>query len=805
EIAKQEKYWLETFGDEVPVLQLPTDYARASVQSFRGKRLRFELAGESVGKLKQLAQETDSSLYMVLLASFQVLLAKYAGQEDIVVGSPIAGRKHPDLERVIGMFVNTLAMRNQPEAAKGFREFVKEVKQNALQAYAHQDYPFDELVQKLNIPREPNRNPLFDAWFVYQNLERTAFQLPDVAVTTYPIEHEVSRYDLRLSAWEHEENCIRFNLQFCTDLFKLETAERMAKHLLQVLREATAHPDRTIGELELVDEAERQQLVVDFNATAEPAYPQDRTLASLFEEQVRRTPDKPAVWYEGETLTYAQLNERANRLAYVLQARGVAADQPVALLVERSVEMLVSMLGVLKAGGAYVPMDPNHPEERLRYVLDDSGARVLLTQQRLSDKAAAAGFTGQTVLVDDEALYVGLPEEAANPPAASSAENLAYIIYTSGTTGKPKGVMVEQRSVVNLALGLFAPLYEAHPAYERMAQLAPYVFDMSVKPIYGSLLFGRTLYIVPEAERLDGVKLLQYFQKHAIDVVDATPTYLSLLSHSGQASGEGLRVKQLIVGGESLTVSTVRSIWETFGADVQLMNVYGPTECTVDATRQVIAAEQLEERKDTVPIGRPLANQQVWILDGAGRLQPIGVAGEIHISGAGVARGYKNRAELTAEKFVDNPYLPGRRMYRTGDLGRWLPDGTIEYMGRIDDQVKIRGYRIEPGEIENRLRQHAAVKEAAVIARDEGNGSQALCAYYAADREVSISELREHMAEELPYYMVPSYFVAVERIPLTAKGTLYRGALREPYASQAGMGRSLKPGTELVLTLAASW
>jgi|GEM_PF-397272 len=800
-MSRQEAYWLNVFRGELPVLDMPTDYARPAVRSFEGGTVTFDVGQAVSERLRHIAAQTGSTLYMVLLTAYMTLLHKYTGQEDLVVGTPIAGRPHADLEPIIGMFVNTLALRGYPSGEKTFLDHLQEIKEHALKAYEHQDYPFEELVEKLNVKRDMSRSPLFDTMFSLENTEQGELRIEGLTVGPYPSGHDAVKFDLTLHAADVGDE-LKCSLRYASSLYKRETIERMANHFVRLVEAIADSPQAKLAELEMITTAEIVQIRETFNATAADRYPQYKTLYVAFEEQAARTEDRVAVVFEGEQLTYGELNERANRVARVLRAHGVTADQPVAMLVERSLEMIVGMLAVLKAGGAYVPIDPRYPEDRIRFVLEDSGTNILLTQTRWADKA---GFAGQVLNLDDSALYAGPPENGLNLEPVSTANHLAYLIYTSGTTGQPKGVMIEQRSVVNFAYSLFEPIYAAHPEYRNMAQLAPYVFDMSVKPIYGALLLGLTLHIVPEETRLDGEKLLKFFRDHAIDVTDATPTFLSILVQSAQAGGIGeVGVKHFIVGGEALTTKAVRSVWTTFGEQVNITNVYGPTECTVDSTIYEVEPERVAAL-DTVPIGRPMPNQTVWILDAQQRLLPVGVAGEIHIGGAGVARGYYRRPELTAEKFVPNSYTSGERMYKTGDLARWLSDGTMEYLGRIDHQVKIRGYRIELGEVEAQLRKTESVRETVVIAREDEAGQKQLCAYMVADRELAISELRKALSQTLPEYMIPSYFVQLPQLPLTPNGKADRKALPAPKEGMATGTDYVAPRTEVEQMLASVW
>nr|WP_325050181.1 condensation domain-containing protein [Cohnella faecalis] len=490
-MKRQETYWLETFSGELPVLEMPTDYPRPAVQSFKGDQIQFELDGELSAGLNRIAAETGTTLYMVLLAGYSALLSKYTGQEDIVVGTPIAGRPHADVENIIGMFVNTLAMRSRPAGEKTFTAYLQEVKEVALQAYEHQEYPFEELVEKLNVRRDLSRNPIFDTMFSLQNMSEEETEIEEMRFSPYGFEHSASKFDMSLTAVETGRE-IGLSLSYCTAIYTKETAERLGRHYVALLRDISSQTAKQLKDIELLSAEEKRQLLHAFNDT-KASYPADQTIHGLFEEQVKKTPDHTAVVLESESLTYAELNGRANQLARVLRGKGVGADRIVGILAERSLEMIVGILGILKAGGAYLPIDPDYPAERIGYMLEDSGADILLTQKRLQGQTM--GFAGEVLHVDDERLYAG---DNTDLDHTGSSKDLAYVIYTSGSTGKPKGVMIEHRNVVNLVAGLANKIYAEYYLPLRIACVASYVFDASVKQIFASQLLGHTLYIVPK-------------------------------------------------------------------------------------------------------------------------------------------------------------------------------------------------------------------------------------------------------------------------------------------------------------------
>jgi amino acid adenylation domain-containing protein len=776
-LKPQEEYWLERYRGELPALNLPADYPRPAIQSFAGDRIVIKTGAELTRRLNRLAAESRSTMFMVLLAAFNVLLSKYTGQEDIIVGTPIAGRSHSDLENVIGMFVNTLALRNYPEGRKTFAEFLAEVRADALKAYDHQEYPFDELVEQLGVDRDVSRNPLFDVMFAMENREPDRAEPDELPWTPYPWEHKTAKFDLTLAATETDRE-IRLSWEYCTRLFKEETVERLSKHFLKLLEQITADAQVKLAEIDMLTESEKQRILIDFNDTGVD-YPQDQTIHELFEEQAAKSPEHIALVHEDRQMTYAELNRKANRLANILRAKGVGANRIVGIMAEPAVEMIIGILGILKAGGAYLPIDPEYPEERIRFMLGDGGARILLTQRRFK---AGYGTHWEVVELDDPENYQGI---ARNPEIIYQPDDLAYLIYTSGSTGRPKGVPVEQKSLVNLALW-HNRQYQVTPS-DRGTKYAGFGFDASVWEIFPYLIAGASIHIIEKSIRLDVARLNEYYEQNKI-TVSFLPTqiceqFLDLENHS---------LRALLTGGDVLRKYKAKNY--------ALFNHYGPTENTV-----VTSCMPVNQNYANIPIGKPIANVRTYIVDQYHRMQPVGIPGELCVSGAGLARGYLNLPELTAAKFVTNPLEPGERMYRTGDLARWLPDGNIEFLGRIDQQVKIRGFRIEPGEIESQLLKHTAIQAAVVVARDDPQRGKYLCAYIVAAQELTVAEFRRHLSRELPDYMIPSYLVQLEQLPLTPNGKIDRKALPEPGADiQTGVAYQA-PRNETELELAKIW
>ncbi|MCZ8518252.1 MULTISPECIES: non-ribosomal peptide synthetase [Paenibacillus] len=798
---RQEAYWLKEMSGELPVLDMPTDYARPAVRSFQGKALPFTIDGVRSERLRQLASETGTTLHMVLLALYTALLHKYTGQEDIIVGTPVAGRTHADLQPLIGMFVGTLAIRSYPAGAKTFEAYLEEIKETMLGAYEHQEYPFEELVEQVQAARDMSRNAVFDTMFIVQNAEQAELNVDGLQLKPYPHEQATAKFDLTFQAAE-QEGGIACSLRYASDLYKPATVERLAKHFERLIDAVIGDRGAPIASLEIVTAEEKEQLLYGFHAV-QAEYPREKTLHRLFEEQAERSPEAAAVVYEDRQLTYRELNERANRVARTLRKAGVQADCRVGLLMERSLEMVIGMMAILKAGGAYVPLDPEYPEERLLYMLADSGAEWVLTTKEHDLPAGAAGV--QRIVLTPELLGEG---DGSNADSTTGSHHLAYVIYTSGTTGQPKGVLIEHRNVGNLVAGLAERIYSRHDGPQRIAWLSPHVFDASVKQLFASLLLGHTLYVVPREISMSGERLAAYYNAHRIQVSDGTPAHLRILLESAHRFG-AINVERFIIGGEALhgeLVNALRGSW-TGGCRPAITNIYGPTECCVDTTAYTVGAEEDAGTAIIIPIGKPLANQAVYILDREQRLVPIGVGGELYIGGENVGRGYLNRPELTCEKFVPNPYKPGERMYRTGDLARWQPDGNIEYLGRIDQQVKIRGYRIELGEVQARLEQVPAVREAAVIARADRGGETtlSLCAYFVADTALTTRALREALSHTLPAHMIPTFFVQLEKMPLTSNGKLDRRALPDPDSSMRAETEYEAPRTSMEAQLVRIW
>ena len=749
DISAQKEYWVEQFNDEIPVLDMPLDYSRPQEQSYKGAML-FKSTGKELGKrIKELTAKTGTTEYMVFLSAAMVLLSKYSRQEDIVIGSPISGRTHKDTEGMLGMFVNTLAMRGKPEGQKSYAEFLAEIKEVCLKAYENQEYPFEELVEAVDVRRDMSRNPLFDVMVVMQNNEQAEMKLSGTNLEMTGVDSTIAKFDMTFNVVEGESD-FGVALEYCSDLFKEESAMRILSHYIEVLKQITTNTEKKLSEVEAVTEEEREQILGKFNDTA-AEYPKNKTVVELFEEQVAKTPNNVAVVYEGTELTYAELNAKANQLGRKLRECGVKPDDFVAIMAERSLEMIVGIYGILKAGGAYVPIDPTYPEDRKQFMIEDCTPKAVLVY--------GAEIETDVPVIDlaKSEVWEGASEnlELVNKPS-----DLVYCIYTSGTTGKPKGVMIEHHGVVAMNKYL-VDLYKVN-CDDNVLQFANYIFDASVWEMTIALLNGAKLVLVDSETISDISKFDEFAKQERISITLLPPQYYI------QSNISGLKV--LTTGGSASNPAIV----EKSADNRRYINAYGPTENTVLATHW---ESQGSDATNVIPIGRPIKNTQIYILNGL-QLCGIGIPGELCIAGDGLARGYLNRPELTAEKFIDNPYGEGK-LYRSGDLARWLPDGNIEYLGRIDEQVKIRGFRIELGEIENSIRKIEAVKDCAVIAREDASGDKAIYAYIVSDEKVSVSEIRDTLGQTLPEYMIPAYMMQIESIPVTRNGKLDRKALPE--------------------------
>jgi amino acid adenylation domain-containing protein len=859
-IKKQEKYWTGVFAEEVPLLNLPYDYPRPKVQGFEGDIVNFEIGPEQTTALNRMARESGVTLYVLVITVFNVLLSKLGNQEDIAVGTPLAGRRQAELNQVVGMFVNTLVLRNYPRAGQTFTAFLQDVHTKTLQAFENQDYQFEDLLDAVDLQRDVSRNPLFDvmfSWFsMYRNTNADAAMELPTADNPYRYSRQVAKFDISWGGREVSDR-LAFAVEYCTKLFKKETIIRFVDYFKRIISAVLKSPHRQLSQIEIISPEEKRKVLDSFNQTG-VEFPRNKKLHELFEEQAVRTPDnlalvgsqppspgkkdKPGQWIQ---LTYKELNIKAHRLACVLTGKGLKPDNIVGIMLERSPQMIVAIFGVMKAGGAYLPINPGYPGERIKYMLDDGNVMFLIKESNRV-KASLEEKDIDTILIDDPTLFSTPAELPGNPGTPPLSAGLAYVIYTSGSTGKPKGVLIEHPSIVN-RLNWMQKGYPIGPS-DVILQKTPFTFDVSVWELFWWSCRGASVCLLGHGEEKNPAAIIDAITKHNVSTMHFVPSmlnaFLEYLQHLPHAN-KPASLKQVFSSGEALSAHQANRFNQLFNREntnpIRLINLYGPTEATVDVSYFNCP---VTEENDMIPIGKPIDNIRLYVVTKNMKPQPVGLAGELCIAGDGLARGYLNRPELTAEKFdqdlrdcqdyherkkvtgaddcrcINKKFLrgpgavfskraPGRRrpkIYKTGDLARWLPDGNIEFLGRIDKQVKLRGFRIELGEIENQLLKHKKIRETVVVAKgtpDSGgsgykNGTEYLCAYIVTnidrespaappnERSLPAAELKEYLSHYFPDFMIPSYFVEVEKIPLTPNGKIDIKALPEPRIEAEG-------------------
>jgi amino acid adenylation domain-containing protein len=791
-------YWRERLAGAPAVLELPADRPRPAVQSHRGEVRAFEVPVPLAARLRALAREADATLFMVLLAGFDLLIHRLSGRDDVVVGSPIAGRMHGEVEELIGFFVNTMALRTDLAGDPSFRELVGRVRETTLEAYAHQDLPFERVVEAVQPDRTLSHNPIFQVAFALQNLATEPAELPGLTLRLEEVDSGTAKFDLFLEMEERGER-LRGRLEYATDLWEPATADRMVRLFLQLLDAVVADPDRPASAAELVDGAERRTLLERWSGAAR-AYPQASTVPAAFARVAEGDPARVALAWDGGTMTYGELHARSSAIARRLREMGVRPDEPVALVMERSPELVAALLGILKAGGAYVPVNPQYPRGRVEMMLADCGARVAVAQARLAALLPADG--PRALLVDAE--WTSLSGQPGGDAAADvDPDGAAYVVYTSGSTGRPKGVVVTHRAVLRLVRD---PDYARFGPDDAFLQLAPVAFDASTLELWAPLLNGGRLALYPpELPTMEG--LGGFVARHGVTAAWLTAGLFHQMVDANLAGLAGLT--QLLAGGDVLSVPHVRRVLEAHPS-LRLVNGYGPTENTTFSCCHRVRADDAE--RASIPIGRPIAGSTAYVLDARLRPVPMDVPGELYVGGDGLARGYLHAPALTAARYVPHPFsaTPGARLYHTGDRARWRPDGTLEFLGRIDQQVKIRGYRIEPGEIEAVLQRHPCVADAVVQVREDAPGERRLVAYVvpapaeAGDEAGVAARVRAGAQEQLPAYLVPAAVVVLPALPLTPNGKVDRRALPAP-APQRAEDAAAGPRTEVERVLAAVW
>jgi amino acid adenylation domain-containing protein len=780
-MKSQEAYWIELFSDEIPRLELPQDHSRPAVFNFAGETIVFPLDKDLSMAFREMAVRNGGTLFMNILAALNLLFYTYTCQEDIIIGSGIIGRNQEELQSVTGMFINMLGMRNFPQGHKTYEAFLREVIKNSILAFENQEVPFEQLVSQLDLEREPSRNPLFDVTMVVQNYlqgqelaiitDTSVSQPPQTRKTSKddpaPINHRntTSKFDLTFFIHERGEEIV-IEIEYYTAIFKRETIHRMVNHLNQILGRVVQNPSEKLKDLEIISNEEKKQVLYTFNETTRE-YPKEKTLFEVFEEEVKKNPKDLAISFENQALTYQEAKERALGVSGYLNQNGKdgkGTGNIIGIMVENSIEMIFGILGILKSGGAYLPIEPDYPKERVNYMLANSNTHLLFTQKSVIEKFDFAGTELHLADLFDEALF---KEKNTDSTEITKPNDLAYVIYTSGSTGNPKGVLVTHRNVLRLVKN---PNYIQFRPGQQLLMTGSVIFDLTTFEIWGALLNGLGLHLISKNEILEPGKLLSAVKENNIDILHMIPQLLEQAVREIPGIFEYL--EYLVVGGDLVRPTPISWV-RKHDQNLKIIHAYGPTENTTFTT--TLAYDK--EYKGKIPIGKPLSNSMVYILDAFDRPQPIGVMGELAAGGDGITRGYLNQVELTAEKYVPNPFVPGDTLYRTGDMARWLSDGNIEFLGRIDHQVKIRGIRIEPGEIENRLLKIKEIREAVVLAKEDETKENYLCAYITATEKLNIPQLKSQLSGKIPGIMVPSYVIQLEEMPVTRTGKLDRKKL----------------------------
>jgi amino acid adenylation domain-containing protein/non-ribosomal peptide synthase protein (TIGR01720 family) len=801
-VKKQEAFWLAKFSDEIPVLNLPTDFPRPVRQQFDGDHVWFSSDAETAKSLAFLAKNTGSSMFMLTLAAYYVLLHKLSNQEDIVAGIASGGRGQKEFEHAVGMFVNTLPIRQKLSATLSFSEFLNLMKKDLLNIYDHQEYPFELLVRKLKLSGNMSRNLLSDVMFNFENADDRTFSIEGLRFSPYDFKPKAALTDLLLEIIE-TSGSLNMRLEYCTKLFKRETIERWAVYYRNILKAIITEPNKPLSDIDILPEHEKRQVIFGFNDTR-ASYPKGKTISELFEEQVRKTPDAVALIFENETVSYRQLNERANQVAHHLRKRyGIKPDDIVGMITELTPLMFYVILGISKAGGAYLPINTAYPQERMEYMLTDSRCRVVLTDTRHKSAVSVSGLE----IID---ISEPMEESIGNPAPAAQSHHLAYVIYTSGSTGLPKGCMITHENVVRLMMNSKFP-YNFN-ASDVWTMAHSYAFDFSVWEMYGAFLYGGKL-VVPDFESIRDVsRFLALVKKHRVTVLNQTPpAFYNFIKAELESEEKALdqHLRWVIFGGDRLEPAHLKEWFQQYSPDaIQLVNMYGITETTVHVSFYRLGYEDMDA-PEVSPIGLPIPETTIYVLDKHKKPVPIGVSGEMYVGGTGVCRGYLNRPELTAEKFVENPFVKGEKLYKSGDLARRLSNGNLQYLGRNDDQVQLRGYRVELGEVEKKILSHPGIEKSVVMAKTAQDGHSELVAYMVNHEEsLSVSDLRSYLSKKLPDYMIPAYFVALKNFPLTSNGKIDRRALPNPLETDAVMQLGTEyaaPGNEIEATMTEIW
>ncbi|KAB2394959.1 MULTISPECIES: non-ribosomal peptide synthetase [Bacillus cereus group] len=794
-LQTQLDYWKKQFKGTLPVLDLPTDFSRPSKLSYKGSSELFEISYETVKRLKALSKSEGCTLYMTLLAAYYILLLKYTNQEDIIIGSPIANRNHREIEPLIGFFVNTLALRIHSKRDIDFRELIHKVKEICLGAYSNQDIPFEAIVGELNSERTANHSVLFQTMFSLEQNIKKSLNLVNVKMDFERFETDTAKFDLSLIINEHNDGLIG-TLNYSTDLFMKSSIQQMAKHFITILKAIIENPDVQLSEISLLDDEEKNEMLIEWNSNKEIL--SDMCIQEKFELQVIKTPDAIAVICENDSLTYRELNNRANQVAHYLRRNGIRPGKYVGICLERRSELMISILGILKAGGAYIPLDPSYPMERLSYILKESQLDILLTQKSYMSKFTEFRIDNVVQLDGNQELN---EEDTINLDHSVDLDDLAYMIYTSGSTGKPKGVMVPHRGLTNYLNWSTQNYYKGNGGQGSLV-LSSISFDLTITGMFSPLCIGETVVLFPE--RLVLEELGGWVRKRKYSVIKLTPAHLELLSHQISEEDAAFCTDTFVVGGEPLLAKHV-DFWLKHAPNTVIINEYGPTEAVVGCTNYIVKPG--DNYSKSIPIGKPIFNTDMYVLDTSLQPVPIGVHGELYIGGEGLARGYYKRPELTEERFVNSPFSSNekQKLYKTGDIVQYLPNGNLEYIDRIDQQVKLRGFRIELGEIECILSNHDAISSVVVSVYEE-NENKKLIAYVVPKyrHEMQVDFLYEYMKKHVPDYMIPAKFVILEELPLTPNGKIDRRRLPKPIFNGNDQ-QFVEPITDLEKEIAMIW
>ncbi|MGB5980470.1 MAG: amino acid adenylation domain-containing protein [Cyclobacteriaceae bacterium] len=764
-LKEQKDFWLSQFSEEAPVLELPTDKNRPDVKTQEGDRVSFKVDSEAKAVLEQLAKEEGCTIFMVLLSAYSIFLSKLSNQEDVVIGTPVSGRQHIDLENILGMFINTLPVRTKPHGELRFREFLSIIKETTLSSFENQGYQYEELIESLNLERDISRNPLFDVMFVYENFEKSEVDLPGIKLESFSNKNLTSKFDLLLACATDDDH-LYFTFEYYSRIFSRNSIDRFASYFINLLKEVASDPDTKLSQLSLINRVERQNILRGYNNTLKEHIPQ-KTIAQHFEDRVVSQPDSIAVTFNGQSMTYHRLNEEINRMANMLRDKGVQRNTLVGVMINRSIEMVVSLMAIIKAGGAYLPLDPSHPDQRISHILKSSQLSLLLIDSASKDR---------DLNVDDivNVSHVQTQKYSAfNPEYINDTSDLLYVIYTSGSTGLPKGAMVTHRNMINL---LDFEQNETSIDFSSVIQFTTLSFDPSVLEIFSTLTYGGKVTMVDKATVQNFSALLQQIRNNEVRTLYMPSSVLNQIFNNVEYSNQLPDcLKHIFTAGEQVVIGPLfKSFLRQNGTTIH--NHYGPAETHVATTYTIEPDSEIP----TMPhIGKPVSNTTIYILDKYGNIQPSKVPGEIFIGGIQVGLGYLNNSDLTSYRFIDDPFCTGGKMYKTGDLARWTEEGNIEFLGRIDDQVKINGIRIEPGEVESALTDHPDIRETAVIVHEQ-EGRKLLVGYYVSEKQIQAKEIRSFMIERVPIYMVPAQFVHLTEMPLTATGKLAYKALPIP-------------------------